>query len=218
MATKPFVYQDPYPARRGQDQVQEGGGLGEICFRRLVRRQRDPQGRSRSAHHPRQRGDARRLLPAPPGTQRVGGQDPARPGSIPERQGRGTGLPAQRRDFRPVRTPGLPGHRHRHHHRQERAAGLDRREGRGIPLQGRLQDLHRRESPVLPDRCARHVPGDQHRHQPAGPDRHPGRGRRRPTSSSSWPRAAAPPTRPPSSRRPRRCSPRKACCNSWSAR
>ena len=36
-----------------------------------------------------------------------------------------------------------------------------------------------------------------------------------PTSSSSWRKEAARPTRPPSSRRQRRCSPRKAFCNSW---
>ena len=45
-------------------------------------------------------------------------------------------------------------------------------------LQGDLQDLHRREPALLPDRGARHVRGDQHRHQPAGPDRHPGHRRR----------------------------------------
>ena len=47
----------------------------------------------------------------------------------------------------------LPGHRHRHHRRQEGAAGLDRREGRGVPLQGRLRDLHRGEPALLADRA-----------------------------------------------------------------
>ena len=44
------------------------------------------------------------------------------------------------------RAADLPGHRHRHDHGQEGAAGLDRRQRRGVALEGRLQDLHRRRT------------------------------------------------------------------------
>ena len=54
----------------------------------------------------------------------------------------------------------------------------------------------------------------EHQDQPAGPDRDLRRARRRRTTSSSWPRAAARPTRATCSRRPRPCSTRTASCAS----
>ena len=178
MSTKPFVYQDPFPLGKDETTYRKIEGSekyitgGEIC------RQGRRPGLPRGALDPGQRGHAGCLLPAASGPQRAGSQDPRRPRGLHERQGRGPGLPAQRRDRRPVRPAGLPGYRHRHRGRQEGTAGLDRRQGRGVALQGDLQDLHRGKPALLPDRGPGHVRGDQHRHQPAGPDRHPGHRRR----------------------------------------
>ena len=52
---------------------------------------------------------------------------------------------------------------------------------------------------------AHHVGRAEHRHQPAGPDRALRGAAATPTSSCSWPRAAARPTRATCTRRPRRC-------------
>ena len=168
-----------FPLGKDQTRYRKVEGSEKYVSVAVLRGQGDPHGRSRGADRPRQRGDARHLLPAARGTQRIRGQDPARPGGLAERQGRGGDVAAQCRDLRPVRASGLPGHRHRDHHRQEGPAGLDRGRGRGGALEGGVQDLHRGEPALLADRGARHVPGGQHRHQPAGPDRHPGGGRRR---------------------------------------
>jgi fumarate hydratase class I len=59
---------------------------------------------------------------------------------------------------------------------------------------------------LLAARAAHHVRRGQHRHQPAGPDRADAPSTATSTSSCSWPRAAARPTRASCTRRPRRCS------------
>ena len=215
MAAKEFVYQDPYPLGKDTTSYRKIEGSEKYVTVDRVRRQGCHQGLPRGARRPGQRGHAGRLVPAASRAQRAGGQDPERSRGLPERQGGRPGVPAQRRDRRPVRASGLPGHRHRHDRRQERPAGLDRRQGRGVALQGDLQDLHRREPALLPDRgrwtCTR-------RSTPA-PTSRPRSTSWPPTatttSSSSSPRGAARPTRPCCTRRPRPCSPRQAWRNSW---
>ena len=129
MATKPFVYQDPYPLGEDKTRYRKVGGsekyVSVASFEGNEILKVDPEALTILANEAMR--DISFLLRRE--HNESGGQDPARPGGIPERQGRGSGVPAQRRDFCPIRTPGLPGHRHGDHHRQERAAGLDRREG-----------------------------------------------------------------------------------------
>ena len=72
-----------------------------------------------------------------------------------------------------------------------------------------LRHLRRRQPALLADGAAHHVRGEEHRHQPAGRDRDRRRSTATRTSSCSWPRAAARPTRACCSRRRRRCSTRR---------
>ena len=74
------------------------------------------------------------------------------------------------------------------------------------------------EPALQPDGAAEHVRRGQHRQQPAGRDQDQRRSTATPTSSCSWPRAAAAPTRATCSRRPRRCSTRRRCCHGCSRR
>ena len=80
------------------------------------------------------------------------------------------------------------------------AATTRRRSAAGV-----YETYHTRQPPLLADRPAHDVGRDQHRQQPAGADRDLRDGRATTTSSCSWPRAAARPTRATSSRRPRPC-------------
>ncbi len=206
------------PPRQGHHQFYKIPDSEKYVTVESVCRQGRAAGLPRGAVDPGQPGHEGCLLPAAPRAQRAGRQDPARSGSLHERQGRRHGLPAQRRDLRPVRTADLPGHRHRHRRRQKGPAGLDRRQGRGVALQGGLQDLHRGEPALHPDRGPGHVRREEHRHQPAGPDRHlrhrrhglqvpvHGQGGRQRQQDAC------------STRRPRRCSPRRSCSSTWSTR
>ena len=69
------------------------------------------------------------------------------------------------------------------------------RRRRGGDRPRRVRDLHADEPALLADGAAGHVRGGQHRQQPAGPDRDLRRPTATSTSSCSWPRAAARPTR-----------------------
>ena len=80
---------------------------------------------------------------------------------------------------------------------------------------GRARRLHRHQPALLAARAPDLVRGEEHRHQSsrAGGDLlHP---RATPTSCCSSPRAAAPPTSPSCTSRPRRCSTRRPCWRSW---
>ena len=124
-------------------------------LRRPVRRRGGAQGRAGGADAAGPGGAAGRLVPAAHGPPGEGGRHPEGPGVLPQRPGGGPGHAPQRRGVRQLRPALLPGHGDRHGHRQEGAAGLDRREGRGVPLPGNLRDLPGREPPLLPDRAAR---------------------------------------------------------------
>ena len=129
MATKPFVYQDPYPLGADKTGYRKVAGsekyVSITSFEGNEILKVDPEALTVVANEAMR--DVSFLL-RPEHNESVG-RILRRSGGIAERQGRGSGVPAQRRDFRPIRTPGMPGHRHGDHHRQERAAGLDRREG-----------------------------------------------------------------------------------------
>ena len=104
----------------------------------------------------------------------------------------------------------LPGHRHRHREGQEGPVRAHRRRRRGGHRPRRLR------RPTSTPTCAtrrwrrstcgtRSTPGPTCRPRSRSP-----RSTATPTSSCSWPRAAARPTRATCSRRPRRCSTRRA--------
>ena len=67
------------------------------------------------------------------------------------------------------------------------------------------------EPALLADRAARHVQGEEHRQRTCRRRSRSSRPTATRTSSCSWPRAAARRTRASCSRRPRRCSTRRAC-------
>ena len=159
----------PVPAGEGHDEVpppHQG-----VRLHREVRRQGDPQGRSRGARVPRPPGAARRLLPASSRAPRAGGGDPCRSRGVPERPRRDDRAAAERGSGGELHPPPVPGHRHRDDRREEGAAGVDRRPGRGVPLEGRPQDVHGREHAVLADGAAHDVRRGELRDQPPRPDR-----------------------------------------------
>ena len=142
------------------------------------------------------------------------GRDPQGPGELGQRPLRRPRAPEERRHLGRRRLPDVPGHGHGHHQRQEGPAGLHGRRRRRSPVPGRLQRLHQELFPLFPERRPDDVRREEHRHEPARPDRHRRRRRRRRTSSCSSPRAAARPTRPISSRKPRPSSIRRPCRSS----
>ena len=79
---------------------------------------------------------------------------------------------------------------------------------------GVLRHVPHVEPALLADGAAHHVGRAEHGEQPAGADRARTPPTATPTSSCSWRRAAARPTRATSSRRRRRCSTRRASCAS----
>ena len=116
---------------------------------------------------------------------------------------------AQRLRLRGRRAADVPGHRHRDRHRQAHRDRVDRRRRRGGPLARHLRGLRAAQPALLADGARVVLGREQHRHQPARADRAvPVPGQAPNTSSCSWPRAAAAPTRRSSTRRPRRCSTR----------
>ena len=83
---------------------------------------------------------------------------------------------------------------------------------------GVLRHVPDQQPALQPDGAADDVRREEHRQQPARPrSRSPPSTATR-TSSCSWPRAAAAPTRATCSRRPRRCSTRRRCCRGCSRR
>ena len=106
--------------------------------------------------------------------------DPRRPRGQRQRPVRRAGPAEERQYRRRRRAADVPGHRHGDRVRQEGPARLGgRRRGGGAGL-GRAPHLHRDQPALFADGPAVDVRGGQHRQQPAGAVRHPGRPRRAP--------------------------------------
>jgi hypothetical protein len=65
----------------------------------------------------------------------------------------------------------VPGHGHGHRDRQAWQVCDHERRRRGVVVPGHLRHFHRDESAVLTDGSGIDVRGEEHRHEPAGPDR-----------------------------------------------
>ena len=129
MTTKPFVYQDPYPLSEDKTKYRKVEGSEKYVSGASFEGNEILKVEAGAPAAPFLANQAMRdvsFLLRPEHNE--WSRRSSRPGGLHERQRRGDRLPAQRRGFRQVRAPGLPGHRHRHHHGQERAAGLDRRQ------------------------------------------------------------------------------------------
>ena len=170
-----------------------------------------PRGRRRGAHacSPARRCATSRTCCGPGHLAQLA-DDPRRSGGVGERPVRRARAAEERQHRRRRRAAVVPGHRHRDRHGQEGAARVHRRRRRGGDRARRLRHLPHGEPALLAARAARHVP---RRRTPAPTCRRRSRSTRptaTSTSSCSWPRAAARPTRATSSRRPRRSSTRRA--------
>ena len=191
-----FAYEDLLPI--GADETPYRLLRPRACARVDGRGAHVPRGRARGAAPAHRDRDARhRALPAP-GAPPAAREHPRRPGGEQQRQVR-RARPAQERQHRGRRHPAdVPGHRHRDRHGQARPArphrGRDEEAiSRGVYDAYTRLNLRYSQMAPLDD-----VGGAEHRLQPARAGRALRRhrtGPRRPTSSCSWPRAAARPTR-----------------------
>ena len=131
-----------------------------------------PRGRPRGAAAADRDGDARhRALPAP-GAPGPAAPDPRRPRGQRQRPVRRARPAEERQHRRRRRAADVPGHRHRDRHgqaRPARARPTARDEEAHRPR--RLRRLHPAQPALLADGAAHDVGGEEHRHQPAGPDR-----------------------------------------------
>ena len=151
---------DPVPAGHHRRGVHLRGGRAHV-----------PEGLARGHRGPDRRGDARHQpLPATR-APRAAAQDHRRPGVERERQVRGPRPAQEREHLRGRRAADVPGHRHRDRDGQEVRRGPHRRRRRRGDQQGRVRRLHEAQPALLPARAAEHVGGEEHRHQPARPDR-----------------------------------------------
>ena len=111
------------------------------------------------------------LPPAAPGTPEPAFRHPRRPGGLRQRPVCGHGF-AEERQYR--RGPGaahVPGHGHRHRHGQEGRERLGGGRRRGGHFPGRRRHVRHRQSALFAIGALVHVRGEEHRQQPAGPDR-----------------------------------------------
>ena len=141
---------------------------------------------------------------AAPRPSRPARQDSRRSRSHRQRQVRRLRSSQERQYRRRRRAADVPGHRHRDRHRQERPPGVDRgRRRSGDRAKASATPTPRRTCATARSRrfrCSRRrTPATTCPRRSRSPPR-----ARTPTSSCSWPRAAARPTRPSSIRRRRR--------------
>ena len=151
-------------------------------------------------------GRARRLAPLPARPPRAAAQHPRRPRGLRQRPLRRAADAEERQRLGGHGAAVVPGHRHRDRDRQEGPA----RRGRTATTRKRSRaasiDTYTDDEPaLLADGAADDVRGDEHRHATCRRRSSSTPSRATSTTSSSSPRAAARPTRPSSSRRPRRC-------------
>ena len=159
----------PAPDRRRRHAVPAGDHRGGLDLR--GRRADVPQGRPRGDPAAHRRGDARHQpLPAA-GSPGPAAQDHRRPGGVRQRPLRRARPAEERQHLRRRRAADVPGHRHRDRDGQEVRGRAHRRRRRRGDQPRRLRRLHEAQPALLPARAADDVRGEEHRHQPAGPDR-----------------------------------------------
>ena len=151
---------DALPADHHRGRVDRRGGGTHVPHRRA---RGDPP-----AHRG---GDARHQPLPPPGSPRAAAQDHRRPRGVRQRPLRRARPAQERQHLRRRRAAHVPGHRHRDRDGQEVRGRADRRRRRRGDQPRRVRRLHPAQPALLPARAADDVRGEEHRHQPAGPDR-----------------------------------------------